>query len=205
MALKTTTTKVRKTKQQTNKQKQTNSRLTFHSRRFIVIWIDDHGAQVTLDQCSGFAVDNHCVMTFHTGSCVHQHGVIISHFYHCAWVDCLFAFLFIFFLLGKKKFREIAGDKGQIQVHFLDLIYLDWKLSSGWLESWEGLLLATDVSTTCADSRQQQSFPALQSPRWSLSIKVCYSWVQTIFLFDLICCDSLWFAVSSISKATVFD
>ena len=27
---------------------------------------------------------------------------------------------------------------------------LDWKLSSGWLESW-GLLLATDVSTTCAE------------------------------------------------------
>ena len=25
---------------------------------------------------------------------------------------------------------------------------MDWKWSSGWLESWEGLLLATDVSTT---------------------------------------------------------
>ena len=25
--------------------------------------------------------------------------------------------------------------------------YLDWKRSFGWLESWEGLLFATDVST----------------------------------------------------------
>ena len=30
--------------------------------------------------------------------------------------------------------------------------YLDWKRSSGWLESWEGLLLVTDVSTTCAEA-----------------------------------------------------
>ena len=31
-------------------------------------------------------------------------------------------------------------------------IYRDWKRSSGWLESWEGLLLVTDVSTTCAEA-----------------------------------------------------
>ena len=30
--------------------------------------------------------------------------------------------------------------------------YLDWKRSSGWLESWEGLLLVTDVSTTCSEA-----------------------------------------------------
>ena len=30
--------------------------------------------------------------------------------------------------------------------------YLDWKRSSGWSESWEGLLLVTDVSTTCAEA-----------------------------------------------------
>ena len=30
--------------------------------------------------------------------------------------------------------------------------YRDWKRSSGWLESWEGLLLVTDVSTTCAEA-----------------------------------------------------
>ena len=28
----------------------------------------------------------------------------------------------------------------------------DWKTSSEWLESWEGLLLVTDVSTTCAEA-----------------------------------------------------
>ena len=28
--------------------------------------------------------------------------------------------------------------------------YLDWKRSSGWLESWEGPLFATNVSTICA-------------------------------------------------------
>ena len=31
-------------------------------------------------------------------------------------------------------------------------IYLDWKRSSGWLQSWEGLLFATDVLTTCAEA-----------------------------------------------------
>ena len=31
-------------------------------------------------------------------------------------------------------------------------------------------------------SRQQQSFSGLQSPRWWFSIKVCYPWVQIIFL-----------------------
>ena len=30
--------------------------------------------------------------------------------------------------------------------------YLDWNRSSGWLESWKGLLLVTDVSTTCAQA-----------------------------------------------------
>lgn len=30
--------------------------------------------------------------------------------------------------------------------------YLDWKWSSGWLEAWEGLLLMTDVSTTCGEA-----------------------------------------------------
>jgi len=31
-------------------------------------------------------------------------------------------------------------------------LFLDWKWSAGRLESWEGLLLATDVSTTCAEA-----------------------------------------------------
>ena len=30
--------------------------------------------------------------------------------------------------------------------------YLDWKRSSGWFESWKGLLLMTDVSTTSAEA-----------------------------------------------------
>ena len=32
------------------------------------------------------------------------------------------------------------------------LLFLNWKWSSGWLESLEGLLLATDVSTSCAEA-----------------------------------------------------
>ena len=31
-------------------------------------------------------------------------------------------------------------------------MFLDWKRSSGWVESWEGLLLVTDISTTCAEA-----------------------------------------------------
>jgi len=30
--------------------------------------------------------------------------------------------------------------------------YLDWKWSSGWLDSREGLLLVTDILTTCAEA-----------------------------------------------------
>ena len=36
----------------------------------------------------------------------------------------------------------------------LDHKFFDWKRSSGWEESWEGLLLVTDVSTTCAEATQ---------------------------------------------------
>jgi len=32
------------------------------------------------------------------------------------------------------------------------IIYLDWKRSSRWLESWERLLFVNDVSTTCAEA-----------------------------------------------------
>ena len=34
--------------------------------------------------------------------------------------------------------------------------------------------------------RQQQSFSGLQSLRWLFSMKVCYSWVQTIFLISIL-------------------
>ena len=33
-------------------------------------------------------------------------------------------------------------------------------------------------------SRDQQSFSGLQLPTWCFSIRVCYSWVQSVFLFD---------------------
>ena len=47
--------------------------------------------------------------------------------------------------------------------------YLDWKRSPGWLESWEGLLLLTDVSTT----------------KGALSVTIPQPLkVQTIFLFS---------------------
>ena len=35
-------------------------------------------------------------------------------------------------------------------------LFLDWKRSSGWLESWEGLLLLTDVSTTCRNRGKEK-------------------------------------------------
>ena len=69
--------------------------------------------------------------------------------------------------------------------------YLDWKWSSGWLGFWEGQLLETTraepIFTGCRNvSRQQQSFSGLQSSRWSFSMKVCCSWIQTILLCYLI-------------------
>ena len=92
--------------------------------------------------------------------------------------------------------------------------HLDWKRSSGWLESWRGLHVVCDwrFDNLCGSHLQsqvkvlvswkfknltpkmasaqvvetsikkKQSFSRLQSARWSFSIKVCYSWVQTIIL-----------------------
>ena len=79
-----------------------------------------------------------------------------------------------------------------------NLIWLK-KKSSGWLESWEGLLFVTFwqpmqrlsskssedefCTNNCRNiSHIQQSFSGLQSHRWSFPIKICYSWVQTISL-----------------------
>ena len=88
---------------------------------------------------------------------------------------------------------------------------LDWKWSSEWREFWEGLLLATDVSATCAEgifrvkwtlkmrmrevltlrwllhrlsivSRQQQSFSRPQSPRWTFQSRYV---ILRLFLFYL--------------------
>ena len=72
------------------------------------------------------------------------------------------------------------------------LTYLDWKRSSVWLESWEGLLArSTHVATSGNNVVSQdslgkriilptifwkklngKSFSGLQSPRWSFSIKL---------------------------------
>ena len=48
-------------------------------------------------------------------------------------------------------------------------------------------------------SHKQQFFTGLQSTRWSFSIKVCYSWVQTIFLFWCSICNLFvkWFSLLS--------
>ena len=78
-----------------------------------------------------------------------------------------------------------------------DTLNFDWKRSSWRFEPWEGLLFVTGWSldsehgfrTGCRNvSHKQQSFSGLQSPRWSFSIKVCYSWVQSIFLWKIYCC-----------------
>ena len=56
-----------------------------------------------------------------------------------------------------------------------------------WIFNWLKLSLdcVDGFRTGCLNiSHQQQSFSGLQSPRWSFSIKVCYSCIQTIFLFE---------------------
>ena len=45
-------------------------------------------------------------------------------------------------LSSNNKFILVRGN----------LLTLEWKWSSRWLESWEGLLLAADVSITCAEA-----------------------------------------------------
>ena len=58
-----------------------------------------------------------------------------------------------------KKLRRQLQRKRRIKIKLSKknglnpgVTYLDWKRSSGWLESWEGLLLVTGVSTTCAET-----------------------------------------------------
>ena len=65
---------------------------------------------------------------------------------------------------------------------------LSWKFKIAcqgfWIFNWLRLSLYSEdgFCTGCREiCRKQQSFSGLQSPRWSLSIKVCYSWVPTIF------------------------
>ena len=61
----------------------------------------------------------------------------------------------------------------------------DWRfinMCGSHLQSQVKSLDSEDGFRTCCRnvSHQQQSFSRLQPPRWSFSIKVCYSWVQTI-------------------------
>ena len=79
----------------------------------------------------------------------------------------------------------------------LAVTYSDWKLSSGWLESSEGVLLMASISTTCVEaidsedgfwqvvknvSRQQQSFSGVQSPTLTFSIKAMLT-ILLIYFF----------------------
>ena len=107
------------------------------------------------------------------------------------------------------KFFNI--DNNDVGLECCTLLNNGVKRSSGWLESWEGLFLATEFRqpmrkpslesklminrlkpsvdsedgfrTGCWNvSHQQQSISGPQLSRWSFSIKACYSWFQTIFL-----------------------
>ena len=104
--------------------------------------------------------------------------------------------------------RFIYGCTFRLELNWLHTtivtrLSLDWKRSSGWLESWEGLLLVNGISTTCveaiyrvktlkmaSETSVNNNSPSLGSNHpddlfLSFSIKVCYSWVQTIFLVTL--------------------
>ena len=63
------------------------------------------------------------------------------------------------------------------------IAHLYWKLSSGLLESWEGLLLATDVSTTCAEAiiRLDSVKTMLKLPLFDLQF------ILLFFFFQLPC------------------
>ena len=54
---------------------------------------------------------------------------------------------------SKNKRLEVAYILARFTLQMLkSRSCLDWKRSSRWVESWEGLLFATDVSTTCAEA-----------------------------------------------------
>ena len=99
------------------------------------------------------------------------------------WSICGSEF-FIQMFLNLEHFNTLSGSCITI-----DLI--PWLKKIIWVI---GVLRRTLVSDWCFDNRcgshrqsfWQQSFSALQSPRWSFSIKVCYSWAKTIFLIELI-------------------
>ena len=88
------------------------------------------------------------------------------------------------------KFQNEVVDNSTIRSN------LDWKRSSGWLESWEGLLFATDVSTTCAavifrvanNSRSQDSNHPdyLFQPRYvTPGFKTTSYWIRSKYSNDI--------------------
>ena len=65
---------------------------------------------------------------------------------------CCGSVWFIFSSICKDILIKSPRKANEIDAISIKVIFLDWKRSSGWLESWEGLLLVTDVSITCAEA-----------------------------------------------------
>ena len=63
----------------------------------------------------------------------------------------------------------------------------DWRFDNLCVSNLQSQDSEDGFRTGCRKWRQSPTtvltFSGLQSPRWSLSIKECYSWVQTIFLY----------------------
>ena len=68
-----------------------------------------------------------------------------------------------------------------------------WKWSSGWLESWEGLFLATDLSTTCAEAKFKVAWLSKQKSPKNVLNELVYNSLVTV--------SSLWMA--KINTATI--
>ena len=78
-------------------------------------------------------------------------------------------------LLSQKK-RDKKRLNRKLKPWYVVVILCEWKRESGWLESWEGLLLATDVSTTLYGSHIQSQVIDLVSwkkPLMRLVVKTC--------------------------------
>ena len=72
-------------------------------------------------------------------------------------------------------------------------MYLDWKRSSGWLESWEGLLSVTDVSTTCAEAILTLMVASAQVIKMSVT-KGLITWAGLARLAGLLRCAQMTFS-----------
>ena len=72
-------------------------------------------------------------------------------------------------------------------------MYLDWKRSSRWLESWEGLLSVTDVSTTCAEAILTLMVASAQVVKMSVT-KGLITWAGLARLAGLLRCAQMTFS-----------